>query len=378
MQAACINPLEKPPLAERILVIRLGAMGDVVRTLPAFAELRARYPNAQVTWLVERKAEGAVRGQPGIDEVLVFPREELEAHWGERRLLRFTRDALRFALELRRRRFDLVLDFHAILKTGLLSRATGAPVRVGYAPPFARELSFGFANRRARIEPAKVSRFVRNAALVDFLAIGPPAVPRAEAGQGAGFAVDPARAKRMRDALAERTGGAELVVVIHPGASEGASYKRYPVGAWGEVAAALVEQGAACVVSSGGEVEREIAQGVVERSGGAARLAPATPTLADLAALYAACRLFLGSDSGPLHVASLLGTPVVQLLGPTDLVENRPWAGTPSRSLRVPVGCSPCRSGCPAASCMNVLPPEAVLAAARELLCEPAPGTVTA
>ena len=79
MHAACINPLSQPPRADRILVIRLGAMGDVVRTLPAFADLRARYPEAQIHWLVERKAEGVLHGQPGIDEVVIFPREELVA-----------------------------------------------------------------------------------------------------------------------------------------------------------------------------------------------------------------------------------------------------------------------------------------------------------
>jgi heptosyltransferase-1 len=372
VQAACINPLEKPPRAERILVIRLGAMGDVVRTLPAFAELRARYPSAHVTWLVEPKAEGALRGQPGIDEVIIFPRDALEVQLGERRWLHFIRDSLRFARLLRRRRFDLVLDFHAILKTGLLALATGAPLRVGYAPPFVRELSLGLANRRARIEPTRVSRFVRNAALIDFLAIAPEVVPRAEAGHGASFAIDKARLGQMRDLLAEQTQGADSVAVIHPGSSGGASYKRYPVGAWAEVAVGLVSLGAACVVSAGNDEEREIARQVVARSGGAASLAPATPTLADLAALLAACRLFLGSDSGPLHVASLSGTPVVQVLGPTDPIENRPWAGTPFRSVRVPVGCSPCRSGCAAATCMRVLPPEAVLAAAQELLAEPA------
>ena len=124
-------------------------------------------------------------------------------------------------------------------------------------------------------------------------------------------------------------------------------------------------------MAAGSEAERETARAVVEASDGAAVLAPPTPELADLAALVSQSRLFLGSDSGPLHVASLTGTPVVQLLGPTDPVENRPWGGSPYRSLRVPIGCSPCRSGCRAAACMNVLPSEVVVEAARALLAAP-------
>lgn len=371
MTPACINPLRDPPNADRILVIRLGAMGDVVRTLPAVAELRARYPRAQLAWLVERKAEAAVRGQPGIDEVIVFPREELTASLRARRSLALVREAAAFARELRRRRFDLAVDFHGILKSGVLARLSGARDRVGYAHPFARELASAFANRRARVAPGRVSRFVRNAALVDFLGAD-GAVARAEAGEGRGFAVDARARDRMREALEKLRAGrgdpSGPRVLIHPGSSAATPHKRYPELAWGAVARELSEAGASCWIAAGGSDEQRLAGRVVAASGGRARLAPKTSSLGDLAALSAACDLLLGSDSGPLHLASLAGTPVVQLLGPTDPVENRPWPGTPYRALRVPVACSPCRRGCAAASCMQVVPVRAVVDAARELL----------
>jgi 3-deoxy-D-manno-octulosonic-acid transferase/heptosyltransferase-1 len=159
-------------------------------------------------------------------------------------------------------------------------------------------------------------------------------------------------------------------VVIHPGTSDATPYKRFPVEGYARVARALArEDGVRCVVSAGpARADRALAEAVVAASQGAARLAPATPTLADLALLFAASRLYIGSDSGPMHVASLVGTPVVQLLGPTDPVENAPWDETPSRQVRIPIACSPCRRGCAAATCMRSIAPEAVLAAARELL----------
>jgi ADP-heptose:LPS heptosyltransferase len=378
--AACRNPLPALPRADRILVIRLGALGDVVRTLPAFAALRARYPGAHIAWLVETQSESALRAQPGIDDVIVFPREVLESLWRGRRFAAFVREALAFVGRLRRERFELVLDFHGILKTGLLSRASGARVRVGYARPFGRELSQCFASHRARVEPARLSRFARNAALVDFLGAQDRHAPADSLAAGArgvaagGFHVDAEQHAKMRKRLAavlernEEWGSDRPLAVIHPGSSARASYKRYPAAAWGAVARALRADGIGCIVSSGGEAEREIARAVVEASNGAALLAPETADVGELAALFAACRVFLGSDSGPLHVASLVGTPVVQLLGPTDAVENHPFAGTPSRSVRVPVACSPCRRGCRAASCMQLIPPAAVHAAARELL----------
>ena len=368
MHPVCINPLLEPPRPDRILVIRLGAVGDVLRTLPAFGELRTRHPDAHIAWMVEGKAEGAVRGQPGIDEVIVFPREELEAELAARQWVGFARRVIAFVAELRRRRFELVLDFHAILKTGWIARVSGARWRVGYARPFARELSGLGLNRRARIEPARISRYLRNAALVDFLGTGPLVMPRAEAGEGRGFAVSP----ELRESMQERLAGVSRpLAVIHPGSSAGTPYKRYPVAAWAAVTRSLAADGVHCIVSAGGPGgldEGALAESIVRESGGSAQLAPPTGTLGDLAALFQVCDLFIGSDSGPLHLASLVGTPVVQLLGPTDPVENRPWPGTPSRSVRVPVGCSPCRRGCPAASCMTTLPPAVVAAAARELL----------
>jgi ADP-heptose:LPS heptosyltransferase len=114
--------------------------------------------------------------------------------------------------------------------------------------------------------------------------------------------------------------------------------------------------------------ERAFAEAVLGAAGGAARAAPETPSLLDLAALFARARLYVGGDTGPMHVASLVGTPVVQLLGPTDPVENAPFAGTPSRTVRVQVGCNPCRRGCATATCMRVIAPGAVLEASGALL----------
>jgi ADP-heptose:LPS heptosyltransferase len=83
------------------------------------------------------------------------------------------------------------------------------------------------------------------------------------------------------------------------------------------------------------------------------------------------CRAYVGGDTGPLHVASMVGTPVVQLLGPTDPIENAPWEHTPSRTVRVQIGCNPCRRGCAAALCMRVIDPDAVVGAARSVLATP-------
>lgn len=323
-----MNPLPAPPEADRILVIRLGAVGDVVRTLPAASMLRRAYPGSHVTWLVESAASGALEDQPWIDEVLVFPRERVGdalAGPGRRAALRELAGFLRV---LRGRRFELVLDFHSILRSALLARLSGAGRRVAYAPPFAREGAWWLATDRARLEPPRASRFARNEALVRFLGVAAPAAP-----------VPMRVGVEARTRMARALGSGPAPVAIHPGSSDATASKRYTAAGYGAVARALRELGLPVVVTCGpARDDAACARAVVGASDGAARLAPPTPRLADLAALLASCRVAVAGDTGPLHVAALVGTPVVQVLGPTDPVENAPWPGTPSRTLRAPAG----------------------------------------
>ncbi|MGE4608554.1 MAG: glycosyltransferase family 9 protein [Myxococcota bacterium] len=338
-------------MAARIAVLRLGAVGDVVRTLPAARRIRAAYPEAHLAWLVEPAASGFLRAQGWIDEVIVFQRDSLATDLRSLNWVAFAREAARFVRELRDHRFDLVVDFHSIGRSGLLSFATGAGTRVAYGPPFGREFSYWCATARASLPRTKMSRFDRNAALADFLAIGPArsALP-VEVRASSRFDRPP--------------------VALHPGTSAGAPHKRYPVASFGEVAREiLAETGTRSIVTWGpGRDDRRLASEVVAASSGAADLAPPTPGLEDLAGLLSGCRLLIAGDSGPLHVASMVGTPVVQILGPTDPIENAPFAGTPSRVVTQPLGCSPCRRGCGAATCMRGIPTRQVLAAVFELL----------
>ncbi len=348
----------RPRAAERILVLRLGALGDVLRTLPAVKALRALHPASHLAWLVEPGAAGAVEATGCVDEILVFPRGELVAALRRGALLRFVGLLGAFVRRLRARRFEVVLDFHGLAKSGLLAVVSGAPLRWGYRRGIAREASYLFSNREVDLPSARVSRFVRNAALVRaFAAPAEVQVPE-------GPILAPSAAARVRLEAALAAGGragASGFVLIHPGSSPKAGHKRYAPAAWLAVAERLAGAGLEVWLVAGGDAaERGLVEEIVAASGGRVVAAPATPGLDDLLALIERARVFAAADSGPLHAASLCGVPVVQLLGPTDPVHNTPSAASPWRRLAVPLPCSPCRRGCADPACMRAIPPARV------------------
>jgi ADP-heptose:LPS heptosyltransferase len=227
-------------------------------------------------------------------------------------------------------------------------------VRAGFAPPLGKEASHRLYTHTVAVARPHVSRFERNAALVRSLGGEAPCAPGPLA----------LRPEHERDLA----GLPARFVALHPGTSAATPYKRWPEARWAELACALRDQTSLPSVVTWGGDEMASARRVVELSGGAAQLAAATPRIGSLLALYARSHLFVGSDSGPLHLAALAGAPVVAIYGPTDPIENAPFEGVPSRSVRADVGCNPCREGCPLRTCMLAVGVEATLAAALELL----------
>jgi ADP-heptose:LPS heptosyltransferase len=352
----------RPPQADRILIVRLGALGDVVRTLPAASALRSLYPGAHVSWMVEPGAAGVVDAAGFIDETLVFPRRELVEFLQAADGLSFARRLIGFVRRVRDRRFDLVLDFHGILKSGLLTRLSGAPLRYGFGPSAAREFSHLFVNRRVELANPRMSRYERNAALVSALS-SQASFPTAPFLQASPLAAARLAARLRRSNHAS----AGDFVLIHPGSSPRALYKRYAASAWGDVAQRLSKQGIPVLIASGpSRHEKNLVEEIRQASGGTAIAATETRSVDDLLALMTRASVFVSCDSGPLHAASLVGIPVVQLLGPTDPAQNEPWPHTVSRRVHFPLPCSPCRKGCADATCMRAIPPTLVV----DKICE--------
>ena len=354
-----MSPAEPWQAARRILVIRLGALGDVVRTRFAFAGVRARFPDARIDWLVEDRAAPGLVGITGLDELVEVPRRALGLRRPGALFLRASREVA----ELRERRYDLSLDFHSILKSALLARWAQIPVRVGFAPPLGREGASRLMTHTVSVPHSHISRFERNAELVRFIGsevpLGAPPLSLPE-GAGKGLELLP-----------------DDYAVIHPGTSPATLYKRWEPERFAEVARSLYEtRGLSSVISWGPvEGERETAGRIAELAGPGVQPRPeGLDSIASVLAMLQGARIFIGSDSGLIHLAALTGRPIVGVFGPTDVIENALFPGVPSRIVRRDVGCNPCREGCPARTCMAAVEPEAVAQAALELVAQGVPG----
>lgn len=307
----------------RILVVRLGAVGDVIRTLPLLHAVRREHPDAFLGWAVESPSAPLLRELPALDVVHELPRRRIQAGlarpgrwpetWG---LLR------RFVRELRDHRYELVLDVHGTLKAAVIARLAGGDRLAGLAPPGSKE-GARFLHHVSHAFPAEpMSRVAR--AL--FLGRAERLLDEAAVeGGGTDFGLRfPADRTRAVDAFVES--GPRPLVVLFPFASRAGQAKRWPLPFHCELGAALHEGGCRVVLAWGGPSERDEAESALRAAGvtGSVELAPPTD-LVELAALLRGADVLVTGDTGPMHLAAGVGTPTVALFGPSDPIVNRPW-----------------------------------------------------
>jgi lipopolysaccharide heptosyltransferase I len=289
-------------MARSILVVRLGALGDLVHALPAVAALRAAWPDARIDWLVDGRYAALLAMVPIIDRAIVVGGAAGAS----------TLSVLR---SLRRARYDTSIDLQGLLKSAAFARFSGARDTMGFATAQLREraASLLYTTQVRADDDGHVIR--KNLSLVRALGVAAGAIT-------CPLAVPPTpKLAEVRTLLG--AGDAGAFAIINPGA--GWPNKQWPADRYGAVAAHLLKRhGVASLVLWGpGELDR--AERVAVASQGAARVAPAT-SLADLVALTKAAAVFVAGDTGPMQLAAAVGTPVVGVFGPTDPARNGPWA----------------------------------------------------
>jgi lipopolysaccharide heptosyltransferase II len=346
----------------------LRLIGDVVFTTPIIRALRRRYPDASLTYVVEDAAAPVVQTNPHLTRVIAVRRT---------RGLARVADDWRLAREIRAEHFDLAIDLHGGPRSAWLAWASRAPTRVGYDVPGRTWMYTRVVHRPRRLLP-------RHSVLSQWDLL--PAVDSAfppepdRTADRVEMPVDPAAAETIRAHWA-RLGIPEgaKVVVIH--VSAGNPFRRWPESAFAELASALVSRDATrWVLLTGGPSDREATSRVLaearQRAAGAAvRLVDAeTWSLAELRAAIDRAAMYIGGDSGPLHIASTSNTPIVGLYGPTLPARSAPWRPDQLGHIAVDAGelpCRPCDQHVCAPGdfrCLTSVPAVAVAAAAEQLL----------
>jgi heptosyltransferase I len=288
-----------PAEPRRILIVRLGALGDVARVLPMLNGLRKRFPAAEIDWVVQSKAADLLTGHPQIDRLWVVP----FVRWSQA----LSPAARRLRRRMRARRYDLVLDFQGMLKGAVWAVAAGGPaVRVGWGPGHTKNLTWLWTHGVRYPPGTDINRHFRHRALVDWL--GVPDVPALPPDLSD---VDTAAIDRFLDGLE----GARPWILAYPGSSSKGSYKRWDPDRFRSALAGIRERTGGTVLVGWGPAEKAEANGLAEALG--LPLVPPT-SIRQLAHLLGRCDLFVGMDTGPMHLAGVMGIPVVAVFGRSD------------------------------------------------------------
>jgi lipopolysaccharide heptosyltransferase I len=319
-----------------ILIVRLGAIGDIVHTLPALAAIKRAMPDAHVSWAVERRSAEILRENTLIDRLIELDTRSIRGLPTEEKLSSMRRQIK----ELKSRNFDVAIDFQGLLKSAVVARASGAKKRVGFSRRALREpASRIFLTDTVRTDPG--SHVIRkNLALAGgALAFDAAAFPLEFP-----IATDQA-AHDEAASIAEKAG--RDFVVLNPGG--GWATKLWPAENYGRLADLIRERlGLASVVTVGPGEEK-----LGERAAAAAQsdgLVLARPSLKGFYELARRSRLYIGGDTGPTHIAAAAGTPIVGLFGPTEWWRNGSLDPRDICVERIDIGC---RVDCHRRTCGN-------------------------
>ena len=328
-----------------ILFIKPSSLGDIVHAMPACTAIRRAYPKARLTWLVKHQWAGLVERIDGVDRV--WPVESTFNGW-------FSQVSL-----LRAERFDLVVDLQGLFRSAAIGWFSGSPLLVGFAN--GREGSPWFYSRRVPVPQLEMHAVDRYLLLAKAVGAGESGTPEFR------FRIPQTDYEEV-DRLLSRSGMTLGTSWIAMNVSARWPTKRWPAASFAEVADRLQQERCGAVVLIGGPDEREdVAEVRRIMKTPVIDLAGAT-TVGLLPALLSRASLLITNDSGPMHVAAAVGTPIVALFGPTSAARTGPY-GVGHDVLKGKVPCSPCFSR----TCHNALPleclrmvsPEQVLAAAR-------------
>ena len=336
------------PDMQRILLIKPSSLGDIVHALPVVSALKERWPAAHITWLVKRQWADLVERAEGVDRV--WPVDSAARSWlGQVRVLRAER-------------FDLAVDLQGLFRSGALARLSGAPMRIGFTN--GREGSPWFYTQLVPVPTAEMHAVDRYLLVAAALGARPQGTPQFR------FKMLDADMAVVRD-IFQRKGSSVDSPWVAMNVSARWPTKRWPLSSFAVVLDQLHHDGLGPVVVIGSSDEQhDTNQLRVLTKSPFVDLTGAVP-LGCLPALLSKAAVVITNDSGPMHIAAAVGTPVVALFGPTSTTRTGPY-GAGHHVLTGQVPCSPCFSRVcrhsPEMECLHLIMPNDVVEAARRRL----------
>ena len=343
-----------------ILIVKLSAIGDVIHTLPALNAIRSHFPEAHITWLVEEDAGSLVEGHEALDRVLVSKRKRWTR--GLRSSLFFSTlsEIYRFIKALRDTDYDMILDFQALLKSGVLIALARGQRKIGFGKGLEHmEHSYIFLNERIPAVDMEIHALSRGMMFIEALGIPSNTVEYK-------LPVSSHDHEKVDDLMrAYGMLGAKPLIAINPVAKW--ETKLWTNKKFSQLADLLIDRYDAKIVFTGGPDDRPPIQDIMAAMKGQAVNLAGLTTLKMLAALYQKMVFVVSTDTGPMHMAAAVGTPVVALFGPTAPWRTGPF-GSGHQIVRGGPECSPCfKRECKTIDCMELISVQQVIDAIHKL-----------
>lgn len=347
----------------KILVIRLGAIGDVIRTMPVLEQLRKKYPNSKIDWLVEDRASNILQDSPLLNEIIIVPRKQLNICLKEKKYFKLISILYKLIKYIRNKKYLIVYDFHGILKSGMFSFFSGAKVRIGFSKKYSKECNHFFNNKYYSPASQCVTRIEKNFSLL-------------------GIKIDPTYnlnwniyisaedKKYIENYLKENKIEHKKIIGVNPFVSAAGRYKEWFLDSYAKLINLIKTHypDLEVILTYGPGEEKKMCY-IIDKSEVNILPAPQT-TMKQLAYLISKFDLLITGDTGPMHLAEAMNTNIAAIFGPSDVNINRPFSGN-NIVIYQDSGCNPCRNKkCKHLKCLEILTPEYVFQKIKRIISQ--------
>jgi len=345
-------------MGEKILFVKLSAIGDVIHCLPALESIKASLPSARISWVVEEMASNLLEGYPNIEKLYIFKRKSwLYMLKNPLNIPKVLAEFISFVKEIRGEKFDIVMDYQGLLKSGIITFLCKGMRKIGFKD--AREFSHIFLDEKVETPPKEtIHALTRNFYLVRHLGIDSVTAKW-------NFSLEEEEKKISHKLESLGLDPTEPFILIHPFA--GWKTKLWSQHKFALLGDRIIEELGAHTLFTGGKEDIDYVEGIIYRMSNSGFNLVGKTSLKELASLCKKCRAFISTDTGPMHLASAVQAPVIALFGPTAPWRTGPY-GNRNIIIRKEIPCSPCfKKKCDSRECMKFITVDEVFQKVREI-----------